>query len=152
MMKPDPEKVVTKSIIVERDIESAFRVWTERINEWWPANHSISGDPKTQVFIETKVGGRFFERTPHGLEYEWGRVVIWEPPYYLAYTWYLGSSQELPTRVEVRFVTLGENKTRIEIEHRGPELIGELWWSNKARYSAAWDKVLPEYAAMTAKT
>jgi hypothetical protein len=49
-------------------------------------------------------------------------------------------------RVEVRFVALVEQKTRLKLEDRGPELIGELWGRNQARYSAAWDTVLPAYA------
>ena len=148
MIDRDSENVVTKSIVVGQDVERAFGVWTERIDAWWPVGHSISGDRRTMVLIEGKVGGRFYERTSDGVEYEWGRVLVWEPPYYLAYTWYLGSSQEQPTRVDVRFVSLGGNMTRVEIEHRGPELIGELWWLNKSRYSTAWDKVLTEYEAV----
>jgi hypothetical protein len=141
----DAERVVKKSIIVSRDVVGAFRVWTEQITTWWPADHSLSGDPTTQVFIESKVGGRFFERTSAGVEYEWGRVVVWEPPLHLAYTWYLGSSPELPTRVDVRFVALDKNRTQVKIEHRGPELIGDVWWANQVRYLMAWDKVLPHY-------
>jgi uncharacterized protein YndB with AHSA1/START domain len=76
-------------------------------------------------------------------------VEVWEPPHRLAFTWYLGSSSAPPTRVEVRFVTLSENETRLELEHRGPELIGELWWLNKSRYSMSWAKVLSKYAALT---
>jgi len=147
MSKQDSENVVTKSIVIGLNVERAFRVWTEQIGTWWPANHSLSGDPKTQVFIEGKVGGRFYERAPDGVEYDWGVVEVWEPPYRLAFTWYLGSSSALPTRVEVHFVALNENETRLELEHRGPELIGELWWLNKSRYNASWDKVLSKYAA-----
>jgi uncharacterized protein YndB with AHSA1/START domain len=147
MSNHDAENVVKKSIVVGRDVQGAFGIWTDQINVWWPVGHSISGDPKTQVFIEGRVGGRFYERASNGAEYDWGAVEIWEPPYHLAFTWYLGSSPELPTRVEVEFIPLDENRTRVEIEHRGPELIGELWWVNKSRYSTAWDKVLPEYAA-----
>ena len=148
MIDRDSENVVTKSIVVKQDVARAFRVWTERIDAWWPVGHSISGDPQTRVLIEGKVGGRFFERTSQGVEHDWGSVVVWEPPHRLVYNWYLGSGQEQPTRVEVQFVPLGESKTRVEIEHRGPELIGELWWLNNSRYGAAWDKVLPEFATV----
>ena len=147
MNNPDSENVVTKSITVAIDVEQAFRIWTEQIDVWWPAGHSLSGDPETRVFIEGKVGGRFYEQTPKGDEYVWGAVEVWEPPNRLAFTWYLGSSPALPTRVEVIFVLLDKHKTRLEIEHRGPELIGELWGLTKARYSAAWDKVLLGYGA-----
>jgi uncharacterized protein YndB with AHSA1/START domain len=145
MIYHDAENVVTKSIIVELDVAGAFRAWTEQIRAWWPVSHSSSGDPKTQVFIEGKVGGRFYERASNGVEYDWGAVDVWDPPYRLAFTWYLGSNQELPTRVEVQFVSLDENKTRIELEHRGPELIGELWWQRKHVFSTAWDNVLSKF-------
>ena len=150
MTKHNIENVVRKSITVGCDVRNAFRVWTEQINVWWPAGHSISGDSKTQVIIESNVGGRLYERTPDGKEHDWGRVLIWEPPHHLALQWYLGSNREMPTQVDVQFVALGQNRTRVDIEHRGPELIGELWWRNKSRYDAAWDKVLPAYATATA--
>ena len=145
MSAHDAQSVVTKSIIVEVERERAFRLWTEQVRLWWPAGHSLSGDPHTEVFIEGKVGGRFYERTSNGVEYEWGQVVVWEPPSGLTYTWYLGSSQELPTRVEVQFIPLSETATRIEIEHRGPDLIGGLWWQRQTGFRAAWDSVLSRF-------
>jgi uncharacterized protein YndB with AHSA1/START domain len=137
---------VTKSITVACNVQNAFRIWTEQIYAWWPAGHSRSGDPATQVLIEGKVGGRFYERTSHGIEYDCGQVLLWEPPHRLAYSWFLGSGPEQPTEVDVRFIALGPTQTRVEVEHRGPELIGELWWRNQARYRAAWEVVLPAFA------
>ena len=145
MINHDSEKAVTKSIIVAQAVEPTFRVWTEQINRWWPRTHSMSGDPETQIFIEGKVEGRFYERASNGVEYDWGAVQVWEPPSHLVFTWHLGSSRELPTRVEVHFISLAENKTRVELEHRGPELIGELWQSRVAIFSASWDSVLSKF-------
>lgn len=134
--------VVTKSIVIAREATAVFRIWTEQVHLWWPAGHSRSGDPHTKVMIEGWVGGRFYERTPNGDEYEWGRILMWEPPQRLVYTWYLGSSQELPTEVDVRFVPLSHHQTRIELEHRGVELIGDLWWQRVKIFNGAWDKIL----------
>ncbi len=150
MSQPASENAVTKSIIVELAVERVFWVWTEQIHAWWPASHSLSGDPQTQVFIEGKVGGRFYERASNGLEYDWGVVAVWEPPYRLAFQWYLGSSQALPTKVEVQFIPLDENKTRIEVVHRGPELVGELWWQRNEVFKASWDSVLTKFVAFLA--
>ncbi len=141
------EQVVTKTMVVEREAAGAFRVWTEEIRRWWPPGHSLSGDPHTQVFMEGQVGGRFFERTSSGVELEWGRVQVWEPPQRLVFTWYLGSTPQLPTRVEVNFIPLGERTTRVELTHRGPEWVGELWWSRKERFNTAWDSVLAGWVA-----
>ncbi|MEZ4615915.1 MAG: SRPBCC domain-containing protein [Caldilineaceae bacterium] len=144
------DRVVKKSITVPLAPAAAFQLWTAGIHRWWPPGHSRSGDPGTQVFLEEGVGGRFYERTTTGVEYEWGRVTTWNPPHHLAYSWYLGSSPTQPTQVDVRFVALDGQKTRIDVEHRGPELIGNLWWLNNARYRAAWDVVLPAYGALAA--
>jgi uncharacterized protein YndB with AHSA1/START domain len=151
MNHPDPhpndrESVVTKSILVACDVAHAFRIWTEQIHIWWPAGHSRSSDPATQVLLEGKVGGRFYERTSQGIEHDWGEVIRWEPPHHLAYTWYLGSGPAQPTQVDVRFTPLPTNQTRIDVEHRGPELIGDLWWRNQARYGTAWEIVLTAYS------
>ena len=52
----------------------AFTVWTARISAWWPADHTVSGDAGLDVVLEPNVGGRIFERTPHGVEHDWGEV------------------------------------------------------------------------------
>lgn len=149
-MTPDSENSVKKFIIVNQGAEQTFRLWTEQIRAWWPAGHSLSGDPQTQVFIEGRVGGRFYERASDGAEYVWGTVEVWEPPARLAFTWYLGSSPSLPSRVEVHFIPLADNQTQLELEHRGPELIGELWWSRKTIFNGAWEKVLGKFESFVA--
>lgn len=146
-MSQDLENSVKKSIIVKQVAERTFRLWTEQIRAWWPAGHSLSGDPQTQVFIEGRIGGRFYERASDGVEYVWGIVEVWDPPERLAFTWYLGSGQALPSRVEVHFVPLEDNQTRVELEHRGPELIGELWWSRKTIFNSAWEKILDRFSS-----
>jgi Activator of Hsp90 ATPase homolog 1-like protein len=127
-------------------VEVAFRTWTERIDAWWPRGHSRSGNPDTAVFIESRVGGRIYERTPDGVEHNWGAVIAWDPPRHFAYYWYLGSSLERPTRVDVSFTVEPGGNTRVEVNHRGPELIGELWSRNSPRYDGAWEAVLPAYS------
>jgi hypothetical protein len=149
MITPDTENVIIKSILVQQDAAEAFQVWTDRIKEWWPAGHSLSGDPKTQVFIEGKIGGRFYERTSNGDEISWGSVVVWEPPYRLVHTWFLGSGQELPSQVEVQFTPVNEKETRVEIAHRGPEFIGDLWWKINPRFQMGWEVVLVEYQKLS---
>ncbi len=39
--------------------------------------------------LETALGGRIYERTPTGVEHEWGEVTVWEPPTRLGYRWHL---------------------------------------------------------------
>ncbi len=66
-------------------IRLSFEVWTDRIDQWWPADHTASGEPDTTVILEPRPGGRIFERTTSGVEHDWGEVTIWEPPARLGY-------------------------------------------------------------------
>ncbi len=147
MKQPAPSEAIRKTIIVECGPDQAFVTWTDRINAWWPKGHAPSGDPASVLYMEPKAGGRFFERTPGGREHELGRVTVWEPPHRLVYDWYLGSGVGRPTQVEVTFSPAGKGRTRIEVFHLGPDLIGELWSRNSPRYQAAWDQVLPAFVA-----
>jgi hypothetical protein len=74
-------------------------------------------------------------------------VEVWDPPHHFAYLWYLGSGPEQPTHVDVHFDPQEAGGTRVEISHRGPEFIGEKWSRNSIFYDAAWEVVLPTYAA-----
>jgi uncharacterized protein YndB with AHSA1/START domain len=147
MSVPGSTDVIRKTVIVRCNVESAFRTWTERINSWWPKGHSRSGNPETTVLMERGVGGRIFERTPDGVEHDWGRVTAWNPPHHFAYHWYLGSGPQQPTLVDVHFITQENSSTRVDITHRGPELIGVLWSRNNSIYDTAWENVLPAYVA-----
>ncbi|MGF1473922.1 MAG: SRPBCC domain-containing protein [Rubrobacteraceae bacterium] len=137
----EPE-AVTKSIVVRRNAPHVFRLWTEQIDAWWPTGHSMSRDPDTRVVLECKPGGRFYERTPDGDEYYWGEVERWEPPHHLTLAWYMGSGQEKPSRVAMQFVPLADGATRVEVVHRGPELLGGLWESRQEIFSGSWERIL----------
>jgi uncharacterized protein YndB with AHSA1/START domain len=145
-----PPEVVERSIVVQCSMDRAFQIFTDQLNRWWPKSHTRSGDPNTTVTIEPWQGGRLYERTPAGIEHVWGQVILWEPPQRLSYDWYLGSSREQPSRVEVHFTELGNNQTRVAVQHRGPELVGALWARNYAIYAASWADVLPAYGACCA--
>jgi uncharacterized protein YndB with AHSA1/START domain len=141
-----PPDAVRRTLVVRCAPAVAFRLWAEQIDRWWPKGHSRSGDPATRVVLEGWVGGRLYERTSVGAELIWGEVLVWEPPQHLAYHWYLGSSAEMPSRVDVQFRAGADGQTRIEVTHRGPELLGGRWAVTSPRFAAAWEHVLGAYA------
>ena len=75
----------------------------------------------------------------------WGRVTSWDPPYGLAYTWRLGRGPADATDVQVRFVPVGDRRTRVEIEHRGWERLGAAGDPWRARNVAGWETLLPHF-------
>ena len=125
--------------------DHAFGVWTSRIATWWPADHTVSGDADLRVVLEPKVGGRIFERTRDGVEHDWGWVTAWEPPVRLAYRWHLRRDRSDATEVEIRFVPVEVDRTRVEIEHRDWERLGAEGQSWRDRNAGGWSTLLPHY-------
>ena len=105
-----------------------------------------SGEAELVVF-EGGVGARIFERTSDGVEHDWGEVTLWNPPTQLAYRWHLGADRTAATEVQVRFVARGAAATRIEIEHRGWEQLGEAADQWRDRNQVGWDTLLPHFVA-----
>jgi hypothetical protein len=127
--------------------EHAFTVWTTRIDQWWPADHTASGRADAEVALEPYVGGRIYERTPDGTEYDWGEVTLWDPPHRPGYLWHLRRDRADATDVEVRFVPATDTRTVVEIEHRGWERLGvdaDTW---RDRNLMGWTTLLPHFTS-----
>ncbi|MDQ1740171.1 MAG: hypothetical protein QOE53_1823 [Pseudonocardiales bacterium] len=128
-------------------VEHAFDTWTSRIDSWWPRDHTVSAEAGLTVVLEREVGGRIFERTSAGAEYDWGEVTVWEPPKRLSYTWHLGTDPAEATEVDIRFRPIGDIVTRVEIEHRGWDRLGAAAADRRRRNQAGWNSLLPYYLA-----
>ena len=60
---------VRKSIVVDATVEHAFRVFTERIGEWWPVTtHSVHEERAETAVLEPRLGGSVYELWPGGRE------------------------------------------------------------------------------------
>ena len=130
--------------------DHAFRTWTEGIDGWWPADHTVSATDDLRVVLEGRIGGRIFERTPDGIEHDWGEVTVWEPPTRLGYLWHLRRDRADATDVEIRFLDRGDGSTRVEIVHSGWERLGadaETW---RDRNHGGWATLLPHFTEAAA--
>lgn len=125
----------------------AFEVWTRRIDRWWPADHTVRAEAGLLVVLEPRPGGRIFERTVAGAEYDWGEVTIWEPPTRLGYLWHLKRDRSDATEVEIRFVPSGASATRVEIVHRGWERLGADGVPWRDRNRGGWATLLPHFVS-----
>jgi len=147
---------VRKSVRVSAVPARAFEVFTARFGRWWPPSHSIGSSPQKDVQIEPRVGGRWFERGEDGSECDWGKVLVWEPPDRVILGWQLNSEfkydPSVTTEVEVRFIADGANATRVELEHRHLERLGEKGHDLRKGIDSpeGWGKLLELYAAAVA--
>jgi Activator of Hsp90 ATPase homolog 1-like protein len=141
---PEPLRL---SFVVECPVEHAFSTWTSRASSWWPVTHTVTAERGLQVVFEGRPGGRIYERTPAGVEVEWGEVTAWEPPTLLRYLWHIRVDRSDATEVEIRFEDRGDATTRVDIEHRGWDRLGARGPSWRDVNLGGWNGVLPFYRA-----
>jgi uncharacterized protein YndB with AHSA1/START domain len=142
---------IRRSITVDCSVEHAFATFTERIHEWWPlSRYSIdndeSGSPPETVIFQGGAGGQIYERTKKGEELKWADVIAFEPPHRFVLAWNPSREQERPpTEVEVTFTDEG-GTTRVDLEHRGWEKLGERAAEARQGYGQGWPAVLASFA------
>ncbi len=120
---------VRKVVTVQASAGVAWKVFTEKMGTWWPlAKYKIGKATAVDAVIEPRVGGRWYERGVDGSSCDWGSVLVWEPPARLVLYWQVSADWQydptLKTEVEVRFVSVSTNVTRVELEHRRLDLYG----------------------------
>ncbi|WP_125614400.1 SRPBCC family protein [Specibacter cremeus] len=148
--------VVRREIVVEAPIERAFTVFTERFGDFKPAEHNLLDAPIAETVFEPRVGGHIYDRGLDGSECRWARVLAYEPPDRVVFSWDIGpqwqleSDPENTSEVEVRFVAETPQRTRVELEHRHIDRHGPGWQavSDGVADDAGWPLYLARYAAL----
>ena len=137
--------VVRKSLTVAAPLERAFEVFTERMGAWWPfASHSIHGEEVESLVFEGREGGSVHEVARGGETAPWATVLAWEPPTRVLLSWHV-NPQNPATEVEVTFAPEGEG-TRVVLEHRGFERLGDRGEIGRGNYDEGWEYVLGRFA------
>ncbi|HEX9999233.1 MAG TPA: SRPBCC family protein, partial [Actinoplanes sp.] len=118
------EMVVHRQIVVDAPIERAFAVFTERFGDFKPREHNLLQSPLVDTVFEPKVGGHIYDRAEDGSECHWARILAFDPPDRVVFSWDIGPTWQLEqdpanaSEVEVRFVAETPQRTRVELEHR----------------------------------
>jgi Activator of Hsp90 ATPase homolog 1-like protein len=148
--------VISKSAVVSATPERAFEVFTEEIATWWPyKTHSVEGSsegdtvPQTVVF-ETGPNGRVYEIMSTGEEAHWANVGVWDPPHRFLLEWKVNPNAAATTEVEVRFTPEGDG-TRVDLEHRGFERLGDAAETTHESYSSGWPTVVQAFVDSLSK-
>lgn len=123
---------VQRSITVDAPIEHVFKVFTEEMGSWWDPNHHLVDDFKEMV-VERRVGGHIIDHSHDGSTCAWSRVLAYDPPNLFTFSWDINLAWTLETdpdrtsEVEVRFLSEGPDRTRVELEHKHLDRHGEGW-------------------------
>jgi uncharacterized protein YndB with AHSA1/START domain len=146
---------IHRHISVTAEPERAFQLFTEQIGSWWPAERysmAVSredGSTVDTVVFEQREGGRVYEVASNGTEGLWATVLAWDPPHRFVLAWHPTLREEPPTEVEITFSPDGTG-TRIDLEHRGWEALGDRADEAADGYEEGWSYVLGERYAQAA--
>jgi len=147
---------VHRQIEVGVPVEEAFRVFTERFGDIKPREHNLLGAPITETVFEPHVGGHIYDRAEDGSECRWARILTFEPPSRVVFSWDIGPTWQLETdpenasEVEVTFHPEGDGRTRVELVHRHLDRHGPGWESlaDGVADEQGWPLYLERYAAV----
>jgi hypothetical protein len=144
--------------VVDAPLAEAFRVFTDDIGSWWPTEHHILEGELKEMIFERRVGGHVYDRAVDGNECHWARVLVYDPPNRVAFSWDISLQWQLETdpaktsEVEVVFVAEDPDRTRVELEHRHIERHGDGWEQMHAAVGSpdGWDAGLRSFARRVA--
>lgn len=153
---PIPE--IRHQVVVNATIERAFAVFTGQFGEFKPREHNLLSAPIAETVFETHAGGHIYDRGVDGSECRWARVLVYEPPHRLVFTWDISPSWELEpdqsrtSEVEVRFTAESDQRTRVDLVHRHLDRHGPGWQSvaDGVDGEAGWPLYLHRYVGLAA--
>jgi uncharacterized protein YndB with AHSA1/START domain len=148
--------VVRRQVVVSAPQAKAFSAFVDRFGDFKPPEHNLLGAPITETVFEPRVGGAIYDRAADGSECRWARILAYEPPDRVVFSWDISpqwqivTDPDLTSEVEVRFVPEGQDRTRVELEHRHLDRHGPGWESvgDGVGSDQGWPLYLTRYAAL----
>ena len=152
------DTTVRTDIVVNAPIDRAFKAFTEQFDRIKPREHNMLGVDIAESVFEPRVGGRVFDRGVDGTECQWGRVLAYEAPARIVFSWDISPRWQIETdldkasELEVRFVEEGPGRTRVELEHRHLDRHGDGWEGTREGVAGdeGWPLYLDRFAAAVA--
>jgi uncharacterized protein YndB with AHSA1/START domain len=118
------EKAIQRTLHVNNSALKAFEVFTENMSDWWPRDYTWCREVLEEIGMENEEGGLCYEIGPHNFRLDWGRVIEYDPPARLRFTWQI-SPLRLPepdpakaSEIEINFIEEDELRTRLEFSHK----------------------------------
>ena len=153
------ETVVRHSIVVQAPIERAFRAFIEDFDRIKPRDHNLLAVEIAETVFEPRVGGHIYDRGVDGSECRWARVLAYDPPTRVLFSWDISPRWQIETdparasEVEVRFTAETPERTRIELEHRNLDRHGDNWEGVRDGVAGdgGWPLYLQRYADLLAR-
>jgi uncharacterized protein YndB with AHSA1/START domain len=160
MTSPAQDTAVTTKIVVDAPIERAFDVFTHNFDRIKPREHNMLSVDIAESVFEPRVGGRVFDRGVDGSECQWARVLAYDPPERIVFTWDINPYWQIEadldktSEVEVRFIAESAARTRVELEHRNIDRHGDGWEGTRegVQGDQGWPLYLQRFVTVVGET
>jgi uncharacterized protein YndB with AHSA1/START domain len=150
------DTVVRREIVVDAPIADAFSTFVHRFGDFKPPEHNMLGAPIARTTFDSHVGGHIYDVGEDGSECRWARVLAYEPPSRVVFSWDISpywqieADRERTSEVEVCFIAEAPDRTRVELEHRNLDRHGEGWPGVRdgVANDQGWPLYLTRYASL----
>jgi len=155
-MTVQSDGTVRHDVVVELPLEEAFWKFAD-LDKIKPREHNMLAVPIAETVLEQHPGGDLYDRGVDGTICRWGRVLTFDPPHTIAFSWDIGPDWQVTadlarvSEVEITFAGEGESRTRVTLVHRHIERHGGGWESLRAGLDApdGWPLYLGRYQALS---
>jgi len=150
-----PATTVGDSIVVDAPIERAFKVFIEDFDRIKPREHNMLPVDIAETVFQPHVGGHVIDRGVDGSECRWARVLAYDPPHRVCFSWDINLRWQLETdpaktsEVEVTFTPDGPARTRVVLIHRHLDRHGDGWENMRDAVGSGWN--LTRFAEIAAQ-
>ncbi len=142
---------IVRTIEVPCSQEAAFRVFVNEMDSWWPLDSftvsAIGGQAAKSIRVEPKQGGKIVEIGPDDAEHLWGTIKSYDPYSFVSMDFHIpqpGEQVASRSLVEVRFIALGEEQTRVELTQSNWEAFGERAADMRGGYGGGWSLIFEQ--------
>lgn len=155
-MSVERDGSVRHEVVVDLPQDQAFWAFTD-LDRIKPREHNMLAVPVEQTVLEQHVGGDVYDRGVDGSVCRWGRVLTFDPPHTIAFSWDIGPDWQVATdldrtsEVEVTFTAKDEQRTCVTLIHRHLDRHGAGWESMREGLDVkdGWPLYLVRYQSLT---
>ena len=139
------DSTVRVTVEVGVPADRAFRLFTAEIGSWWDADKHILQAPLAEMIFEPYVGGHVIDRGTDGSECRWARVLAYDPPRHVRFSWDINTSWQIETdparcsEIEVELSALDEGRAKVVLTHRHLDRHGPGWESMRDAVAGGWN-------------
>jgi len=132
-----------KTIVVPCGQAEAFRIFVHEMGSWWPLDKrsmslKAAGKPAKSLQVDAQLGGRIVEIGSDDAEYHWGTITAFDPSDSVAMDFHMGMPPDRASFVEVTFVPVADDRTRVTLTQSNWEAFGDMAEMLRSSYGSGW--------------